>query len=110
MRELASILMSLATVAASYAAWARATGLPRQPTQQQRSALAGMVVLALIATLSLWPRTDGLAMALLSSVFALSASSTAFILLEPLFPRVLWRLALASPILSGLLAALSFLC
>lgn len=110
MRELAAIFMSFATIAASYAAWARTTGLPRPLAPQQRSALAGMAVLALIATLSLWPRTDGLAMALLSSLFALCASSTLFVLLEPLAPRVLWRAALVAPILAGLLAAWSFLC
>jgi NADH:ubiquinone oxidoreductase subunit K len=64
-----------------------------------------LAVAALVAAGALWPRADGAVFAGLCVAMASSAMATGFALLEPLWPRAIWGLAIAAPVVAGLLAA-----
>jgi len=106
MRALASILLAYTAVAAAVAGGARSRVAPRIPPRA-RPALRVVAVDAVIAACALWPRKDGAVLAGLCVVFALSALATAFVLVEPIAPRLVWLGAAAAPLVAGLLAALA---
>jgi hypothetical protein len=101
-QALASILMTFAATAAGFASARPPAFLPaalRPPLLRVLAAAAA------VAAVALWPRTDGLFLAGMCALMALSASATAFVLLEPIAPRAMWLLAALSPLAAALLAA-----
>jgi len=106
MRALASILLAYTAVAAAVAAGARARVAPRIPPRA-RPALRVLAVAAVIAAGALWPPADGAVLAGLCVIFALSVLATAFVLVEPIAPRLVWLAAVVAPVLAGLLAILA---
>jgi hypothetical protein len=106
MRALASILVAYTAVAAAVAAGSRSRVAPRIPPRA-RPALRVLAVAAVIAAGALWPPADGEVLAGLCVLFALSALATAFVLVEPLAPRLVWLGAAIAPVVAGLLAVLA---
>jgi hypothetical protein len=101
MFALASILFAYASVAAVVAGRLQSARIPRTgrlaPRRNGRTIFYSVAVLALIAALAFWPAHDGWLLTTICVSFALSASAAFIILLEPLAPRLVWRLAVAAP-------------
>jgi len=82
---------------------------PVKRSRPSRAVPALMRAGALVATgggLASWTRTENTTAALLAALAALSVMATHFVLLAPLFPRAMWGLALACPLLIVALLAL----
>lgn len=59
----------------------------------------------MVAAVALWPRADGAFLAGLCALMALSASATAFVLLESVARRAMWWLAALCPVAAAALLA-----
>jgi hypothetical protein len=106
MREIPSILAAyLAFICAHGAAQGHvpAPGNWRQ-SAWAKAALRLLAPGAFLLSIALWPSEGGFWISLLGASLSSCVSASIAILLSPLAPRVVWGLALASPILIALSA------
>lgn len=107
-------MLEMAAVLCFFCAFALLHGaapgrFPIRRAKQNRSAFQLMrlgTLVALAGGVATWSRAENTTAALLVALAALSVVATAFVLLAPRFPRTLWGLALACPLLIGALLAL----
>jgi hypothetical protein len=106
MREAAAVLCFFLAFALLHGSSAnrmsrwRARRSGRLPGLLRAGALAAIAV-----GVTSWTRAENVTAALLVALAAVSVAATAVILLMPLFPRTLWVLALACPVLIVVLLA-----
>jgi hypothetical protein len=98
--ELAATLIAYAGFAAAFAA-ARPGRL--RLSARARPPLRAAAAIGLVGAAALWPRADGLLLAGLSALMTVSLVASAFVLLEPVAPRIVWPIALLAPLGAGLL-------
>jgi hypothetical protein len=77
-----------------------------KPSGRLRALLRAGALVAIAAGVTSWSRAENTTAALLVALTAFSVAATAFVLLAPLFPRTVWGLALACPVLVAALLAL----
>jgi hypothetical protein len=118
MQSLACFLFAYTAVALAFAAGARllqrrppsaarplgpATGQTallerlRSSLPRIRPVLFALAVAAVVAAFASWPSHDGAGLATVAVFLAVSLTSTGFVLLAPLVPRLVWGLAALAP-------------
>jgi hypothetical protein len=104
MLPLASVLFAYAGVAAAFGGRSRAVRSRWSISPRAQLILYALAAIALGAAVTVWPGSDGAALAGLSVTLAVSAAATLFVLLEPVLPKLVWSLAAAASLAGVALA------
>ena len=97
MQMLACVLIAYAGVAAAFAAGGPPALRPGWIPNGAAPVLRAVAVAAMVACAVLWPREDGVALAVVSAVLAVSAMATVIVLLAPVAARAVWWAAVIAP-------------